>query len=123
MGAIAALLLASAAPAPAQVVADAIYTNGVIRTMEAPDDVARAVAIRQGRILAVGAAQAVLAYRGSETRVVDLKGKTMLPGFIDDATFAKPSCLIAKTRSQCSHVLLDDLVIDELSRPAIQVMD
>lgn len=83
MGAITALLLASAAPAAPQVVADAIYTNGVIRTMEAPDDVAQAVAIRQGRIVAVGATQAVLAFRGSGTRVVDLHGKTMLPGFID----------------------------------------
>ncbi|ARS25817.1 amidohydrolase [Sphingomonas sp. KC8] len=83
MGVIATSLLASAAPASAQVLADAIYTNGVIRTMEAPDDVAQAVAIRQGRILAVGATQAMLAHRGSGTRVVDLQGKTMLPGFID----------------------------------------
>lgn len=83
MGVITALLLASATPASAQVAADAIYTNGVIRTMEAPDDVAQAVAIRQGRIVAVGATHAVLAHRGSGTRVVDLQGKTMLPGFID----------------------------------------
>jgi predicted amidohydrolase YtcJ len=83
MGAITALGLVSAAPAFAQVAADAIYTNGVIRTMEAPGDVAQAVAIRQGRIVAVGTTQAVLAHRGSGTRVVDLRGKTMLPGFID----------------------------------------
>ncbi|WOK37229.1 amidohydrolase [Sphingomonas sp. C3-2] len=82
MGAVTAMLLTSAAPALAQV-ADAIYTNGVIRTMEAPEDVAQAVAIRQGRIVAVGPTQAVLAHRGSGTRIVDLKGKTMLPGFID----------------------------------------
>ncbi|WP_240334375.1 amidohydrolase [Sphingobium estronivorans] len=83
MGALTALLLASSSPASARVVADAIYTNGVIRTMEAPDDVAQAVAIRQGRIVAVGSTKAVLAYRGSGTRIVDLHGKTMLPGFID----------------------------------------
>lgn len=82
-GAVTTMLLAATAPASAQVVADAIYTNGVIRTMEAPGDVAQAVAIRQGRIVAVGATPAVLAYRGPATRVVDLRGKTMLPGFID----------------------------------------
>lgn len=87
VAAMAALLLASAATAPARVpkrlFADAIYTNAVIRTMEAPDDIAQAVAIRNGRIVAVGATKAVLALRGSGTRVVDLRGKTMLPGFID----------------------------------------
>lgn len=83
MCAFSAMLLASSGPVAAKVFADAIYTNGVIRRMEGPDDVAEAVAIRQGRIVAVGRAKAVLACRGSDTRVIDLQGKTMLPGFID----------------------------------------
>lgn len=78
-----AILLANCASASAQVVADVIYTNGTIRTMEAPGDVAEAVAIGRGRIVAVGTARAVSAWRGPGTRVVDLHGKTMLPGFID----------------------------------------
>lgn len=77
------MLIGSAAPALAQAVADVIYTNGVVRTMESPDNVAQAVAIGRGRILAVGSTQTVLVYRGSNTRIVDLNGKTMLPGFID----------------------------------------
>lgn len=80
---LATALFTTAAPASAQTVADIIYTNGVVRTMEAPNDVAQAVAIGRGRILAVGSAQTVLGYRGSDTRIVDLNGKTMLPGFID----------------------------------------
>ncbi|MFG1625755.1 amidohydrolase [Kribbella sp. NPDC049227] len=44
---------------------------------------AQAVAVRNGRILAVGGDDAVLALRGSTTRVVDLRGRTVLPGFID----------------------------------------
>lgn len=77
------ILLMPAVPASAKEVADAIYVNGLIRTMEAPDDVAQAVAIRQGRIWAIGDTQTLTAKRGPETRIVDLKGKTMLPGFID----------------------------------------
>ena len=38
-----------------------------------------AVAVKDGRILAVGAESDVMAYRGEATRVVDLAGRTMTP--------------------------------------------
>lgn len=63
--------------------ADVLYVNGTIRTMEAPDAVAEAVAIRDGRIVAVGTSKAMRSHRGAQTQVVDLHGRTMLPGFID----------------------------------------
>jgi predicted amidohydrolase YtcJ len=44
---------------------------------------AEALAVRDGRILAVGAEAAVLATRGPHTELVDLGGKTLLPGFLD----------------------------------------
>lgn len=62
---------------------EVIYRNGVVLTMEAGQPRAEAVAIGRGRILAVGSDDDVLALRSRTTRVVDLGGRTVLPGFID----------------------------------------
>ncbi|ORW92764.1 metal-dependent hydrolase [Mycobacterium szulgai] len=64
--------------------ADAIYLNGDIVTIDDERPTAEAVAIKNGRIVAVGTrAEVVARYQGPVTRQVDLDGKTMLPGFID----------------------------------------
>jgi predicted amidohydrolase YtcJ len=63
--------------------ADLVLKNGVVRTMDAARHVAEAVAVKQGRLLAVGDNGTITGYRNSGTRVVDLAGKTLLPGFID----------------------------------------
>lgn len=60
-----------------------IYHDGVVLTMDDGLPRAEAVAVRNGRILAVGDDDEVLALRGSSTRVVDLGGRALLPGFID----------------------------------------
>ncbi|HEV2665151.1 MAG TPA: amidohydrolase family protein, partial [Blastocatellia bacterium] len=64
-------------------VADTIYTNGVIITVNDAQPSAEAVAVKDGRILAVGAGDDVMRHRGASTEVVDLKGRTMIPGFVD----------------------------------------
>ena len=69
-------------PAP-RLIADAIYYNGVVVTMDAAAPEAQAVALSGTKILAVGANDAVLKHRGTSTKVTDLKGKTIVPGFID----------------------------------------
>ena len=63
--------------------ADAIYAGGPILTINDAAPTAEAVAIRGGRILAVGSRAQVEATRGPGTRMVDLGGRTMLPGFFD----------------------------------------
>ncbi len=70
---------AQAAPKAAEP-ADLVIVNGKIITVDAKGTVVRGVAIRAGRIVAVGN---VSRYRGPRTQVIDLKGQTMLPGFID----------------------------------------
>jgi hypothetical protein len=60
-----------------------ILTNGILYTAAGPEKPASAIAVRQGRILAVGDAAAVLRHRGPDTMVVDLKGATVIPGLID----------------------------------------
>lgn len=59
-----------------------IYFGGTILTMEEPL-VAEAVLVQDGRIRQVGSLQEVMAGRQADTRMVDLKGKTLLPAFID----------------------------------------
>ena len=63
--------------------AETIFTNGTLWTgVDGPRD-ATALAVTGGRIAAVGAGHDVLALRGPDTRVVDLAGQTLLPGFVD----------------------------------------
>jgi predicted amidohydrolase YtcJ len=60
-----------------------ILVNGKILTMNSSSTVAEAVAIRDGKILAVGNNSAIRPLAGAQTRVVDLAGKTVVPGLID----------------------------------------
>lgn len=63
--------------------ADLIYRNATILTMNSDQPVAQAVAIRDGRILAVGSSAQVDRHAGAATRIVDLEGRTMIPGLYD----------------------------------------
>jgi predicted amidohydrolase YtcJ len=60
-----------------------IYTNGDIVTMDAKRPSAQAVAIRDGKIIAVGNRNEVQAQAGNNTQLIDLNGGTLMPGFID----------------------------------------
>ena len=72
----------SARPAAAQH-ADLILTNARVYTADAAHPRAQAVAVRDGRIVFTGSAQEAEALRGPATRVVDVNGKTVIPGMID----------------------------------------
>lgn len=61
--------------------ADLVLTNGRIHTMDNADTVTNAVAMRNGRIVAVGANAAAMA--ANAVRTIDLGGKTVLPGLIE----------------------------------------
>src|SRR5262245_10882387 len=62
----------------------AIYYNGKILTVDAQSAVAEAFAVRGDRFLAVGTNAAMRALAGPDTRMVDLHGRTVVPGLIDD---------------------------------------
>ncbi|MEM7674865.1 MAG: amidohydrolase family protein, partial [Myxococcota bacterium] len=64
--------------------ADLILTNGVVWTVDRKLPKAEAVAVRDDRIVFVGASTAVDRFRGAQTRVIDLKGRLLLPGFNDN---------------------------------------
>ncbi|MEM9255309.1 MAG: amidohydrolase [Pseudomonadota bacterium] len=64
-------------------IADTLYTGGSIITIDDNSPRAEAVAVKDGRIVSVGRLEHVNAWRGDETETFDLKGRTMLPGFVD----------------------------------------
>ncbi len=70
-------------PSPSDGKADWIYKGGLIYTVDPAKPKAEAVAVRGDRIVFVGSAKDVEAWNGPETRVVDLAGGMLMPGFID----------------------------------------
>lgn len=63
-----------------------VFTNANILTMDAGFSVAQAIAIQGNRIVAVGAEADVMAEAGQGSTVVDVAGRTIMPGFIDAHT-------------------------------------
>ena len=86
--------------------ADLVLVNGIVRTMDPAASTAEAVAVRDGRIIRVGSSADLKAMAGPGTRVVDLRGAAVLPGFIDshthflDGGFALASIQLRDVRSR-----------------------
>ena len=78
------LLLTPAAEPP--VAADLIVHNGKVLTVDARFSTAEAVAVRGGKVVAVGTNADVLKLKGAKTRVIDAGGYTVMPGLYDSHT-------------------------------------
>ncbi|QKZ05251.1 amidohydrolase [Pseudomonas eucalypticola] len=63
--------------------AELILFNGKFHTVDRQNPTASAVAIRDGRFVAVGSDAQAMAFRGDATRLIDLKGRTLIPGLND----------------------------------------
>ena len=63
--------------------ADLVLVNGKVVTVDEGGTVAEAVAVKDGKILAVGSTKQVKELANSGTRIIDLGGRLTLPGFID----------------------------------------
>src|SRR5215467_12270361 len=95
--------------------ADVIFTNGKIVTVDKNFSIAQALAIKDGKLIAVGTNAEAMALRGPSTKILDLAGKTVIPGLQDshihfrnlgedvtyeaDLTFAKNAQEIVKAVS------------------------
>jgi len=77
------MILISCQSTPKGEIADLIYHNGNIITIEKENPTASAIAVKDGKILAVGDRIIRSKHKGDSTQVVDLEGKTLIPGFID----------------------------------------
>ena len=105
LAAAAVLSLASATAASAQwrPEPDLILTGGEIRTVDAEDSIAEALAVKDGRIAAVGSAAEVGALAGPATRLVELDGRTVIPGLQDSHIHFLPLGLDITTGVELSY--------------------
>lgn len=68
---------------------DVVYTNATVVTVNDhemntnPGDIVQAIAVREGEIIALGSDEEIMRLTGPDTKVVDLGGKTVLPGFVE----------------------------------------
>jgi predicted amidohydrolase YtcJ len=69
-----------AAPSPP----DLVFSNGKVVTVDDRFSIAQAVAIKGDRIVAVGSNQRIASMAGPNTRTLDLRGRTVIPGLIDN---------------------------------------
>jgi len=65
------------------IVADRVLTGGIVITVDPDVPEAEAVAMKDGRILAVGSAEEIARHVGEATDVIDLEGRVAMPGFIE----------------------------------------
>jgi len=82
-GAFLMALLAGLSTAYAQT-ADTVLVNGKIVTVDDRFTIAEALAVRGGRIVAVGTTADIGKFKGPQTRVIDLGRRTVIPGLIDN---------------------------------------
>ncbi|MEY4598601.1 MAG: hypothetical protein RLZZ445_1398 [Pseudomonadota bacterium] len=77
-------LLSLSAAAQGAGTADTILINGKIATVDDRFTMAQALAIKDRRVIATGSNDAVRKHAGASTKVIDLKGRTVIPGLIDN---------------------------------------
>jgi adenine deaminase len=71
--------------------ADLVIINGKIVTVDKKFSIVQAVATKDGKIIAVGKNEDIKELAGKNTKVLDLKGKTVLPGINDSRRLVKRS--------------------------------
>ena len=74
--------------------ADLILTSGKIITVDEAFSIHTAIAIKDDRILAVGSEQDLQQYRGTSTKMINLQGKTIMPGLMDSHSHAASASVI-----------------------------
>lgn len=77
-------MLSLSAAAQGAGTADTILINGKIATVDDRFTMAQALAIKDRRVIATGSNDAVRKHAGASTKVIDLKGRTVVPGLIDN---------------------------------------
>lgn len=95
--------------------ADAVWTNGVVFTVDDQESFVEAVAVKDGLIIFVGSAEEALAYIGEQTEVYDLDGQLMLPGMTDSHIHAPGTIL-----SQLYQIDLNGILTEEATMAVIE---
>lgn len=111
-------LLFGSSMAIASDMADVIYKNGKIYTVDNQRSWAQAVAIDDGKFIAVGSDKQISKFQGKDTKVIDLQGGFAMPGLID--VHIHPSLLMDK-RAFCAlpgtfYEPTEQTILDELKK-------
>jgi len=102
--------------------ADLILHRGKIVTVDAKFSIAEAVAVESGRILKVGTDREILMLKGPHTQIVDLGGRTVLPGLMDSHVHPADACLTEFDHPIPEMETIQD-VLDYLQRRAAVVKE
>jgi predicted amidohydrolase YtcJ len=105
-GVFAALIFGSAflcAAQPGNGAADVIYYNGKIATLDAKESVVDAVAVKGGKFSASGEVKTIEKLAGPATKMVDLGGKTVVPGLIDAHCHPMEAMMMKETWVDCRY--------------------
>lgn len=83
--------------------ADLIFRGGPIIPIAGDSRTVEALAVKNGRIAAVGAADAMMGLRSASTEIVDLDGRALLPGFIDPHQHTVTGALVNALFTDCGY--------------------
>ncbi len=64
-------------------IADVVFCNGKVHTVNEKNDVFSSIAVKENKVLAVGTDEEIKEFVGSDTKIIDLKGKSLIPGIND----------------------------------------
>lgn len=89
--------------------ADVILHHGKIITVDNKFSIAQAIAIKDGKIIALGSDQEVLDYKRNNTKIIDLANKTVIPGLIDEHVHP-----VSASQSELADTIPDVHTINQL---------
>ncbi|WP_445683083.1 amidohydrolase [Solibacillus sp. FSL H8-0538] len=104
-----------------KVEAEIVFVNGEVITVDQKNTVTEAVAVKDNRIVFVGLNHEVSSFIGGKTNVIDLQGKTLLPGFIDShihLTFYGLNQLAINCKAE--HIDSIEILLDVLKKKSLE---
>lgn len=86
-----------------KLLADIIYKNGKFITLDPLETIAQALAVKDGKILKLGSNADINSTMGPSTKVIDLQGKTVAPGFVDAHTHPMETAMMIDSWVDCRY--------------------
>lgn len=102
---------------------DLILTHATVITVDDADTIAEAVAVTAGTITAVGTAAEVEALAGPDTQVLDLQGRTVIPGFVDAHSHVSMGAPFIKHAELTAPPVGDTRTVDDVVRKLHEAKD
>lgn len=99
---------------PTGVPADTIFHGGTIVTVNEKEPEVSALAVKDGKIIAVGSEKILAAHKGEGTKLVDLEGRTLMPGFVEPHVHISLTSIVEGVSLDLSNFTLPYDTIDSL---------